>query len=37
LVTELGRRGYAIVEEPGRRLVKEELSSVPGPVVDFES
>jgi predicted ATPase len=25
LLTELGRRGHAIVEEPGRRIVKEEL------------
>jgi predicted ATPase len=25
LLAELGRRGYAIVEEPGRRIVKEEL------------
>jgi predicted ATPase len=25
LVAELGRRGHAIVEEPGRRIVKEEL------------
>jgi predicted ATPase len=25
LLTELGRRGYAMVEEPGRRIVKEEL------------
>jgi predicted ATPase len=25
LLTELGRRGYATVEEPGRRIVKEEL------------
>src|SRR5271167_1547599 len=24
LLTELGRRGHAIVEEPGRRIVKEE-------------
>lgn len=27
LLAELGRRGYAIVEEPGRRIVKEELAS----------
>ena len=26
LVVELGRRGYAVVEEPGRRIVKEELA-----------
>jgi predicted ATPase len=25
LITELGRRGHAVVEEPGRRIVKEEL------------
>jgi predicted ATPase len=25
LLTELGRRGYLTVEEPGRRIVKEEL------------
>ena len=25
LLTELGRRGYMTVEEPGRRIVKEEL------------
>ncbi|XHS02275.1 ATPase [Sphingomonas sp. DBB INV C78] len=25
MLTELGRRGYAIVEEPGRRIVAEEL------------
>jgi predicted ATPase len=25
LLAELGRRGYATVEEPGRRIVKEEL------------
>ena len=25
LLTELGRRGYATVEEPGRRVVKEEM------------
>ena len=25
LVTELGRRGYITVEEPGRRIVKEEM------------
>jgi predicted ATPase len=27
LLTELGRRGYAIVEEPGRRIVKQELAA----------
>ena len=27
LLAELGRRGYATVEEPGRRIVKEELLS----------
>jgi predicted ATPase len=27
LLAELGKRGYAIVEEPGRRIVKEELAS----------
>lgn len=27
LLAELGRRGYAIVEEPGRRTVKEELKA----------
>lgn len=27
LVSELSRRGYAVVEEPGRRIVREELSS----------
>jgi predicted ATPase len=27
LLMELGRRGYAIVEEPGRRIVKQELRS----------
>jgi len=26
LVAELGRRGYAVVEEPGRRIVKDELA-----------
>jgi predicted ATPase len=26
LITELGKRGYAVVEEPGRRIVKEELA-----------
>ncbi len=26
LLTELGRRGYAVVEEPGRRIVKDELA-----------
>jgi predicted ATPase len=26
LLTELGRRGYITVEEPGRRIVKEELA-----------
>jgi predicted ATPase len=25
LLAELGRRGYAVVEEPGRRIVKNEL------------
>ncbi len=25
LLAELGRRGYAVVEEPGRRIVREEL------------
>jgi predicted ATPase len=25
LLTELGRRGYITVEEPGRRIVKEEM------------
>jgi len=25
LLLELGRRGYATVEEPGRRIVKEEM------------
>ena len=25
LLAELGRRGYAVVEEPGRRIVKQEL------------
>ena len=25
LLMELGRRGYATVEEPGRRVVKEEM------------
>src|ERR1700730_15527752 len=25
LLTELGRRGYMTVEEPGRRIVKDEL------------
>jgi predicted ATPase len=25
LLTELGRRGYSIVEEPGRRIVKQQL------------
>jgi hypothetical protein len=25
LLIELGRRGYATVEEPGRRIVKEEI------------
>jgi len=25
LLTELGRRGYSIVEEPGRRIVREEI------------
>jgi predicted ATPase len=27
LIAEFGRRGYAIVEEPGRRIVKEELAN----------
>src|SRR3984885_543774 len=27
LLAELGRRGYAVVEEPGRRIVKEELKA----------
>ena len=27
LLAELGRRGYAVVEEPGRRIVREELAS----------
>jgi predicted ATPase len=27
LLAELGRRGYAVVEEPGRRIVKDELAS----------
>jgi predicted ATPase len=27
LLAELGRRGYSVVEEPGRRIVKEELKS----------
>jgi predicted ATPase len=27
LLAEVGRRGYATVEEPGRRIVKEELTS----------
>ena len=26
LLAELGRRGYATIEEPGRRIVKEELA-----------
>jgi predicted ATPase len=26
LLAELGRRGYAIVEEPGRRIVREEIA-----------
>ena len=26
LVAELGRRGHAVVEEPGRRIVREELA-----------
>src|SRR5579859_3018107 len=25
LIAELGKRGYAVVDEPGRRIVKEEL------------
>jgi predicted ATPase len=27
LIAELGQRGHAVVEEPGRRIVKEELAS----------
>ncbi|MGO4125288.1 AAA family ATPase [Inquilinus sp. YAF38] len=27
LLAEFGRRGHAVVEEPGRRIVKEELES----------
>ncbi len=27
LLAELGRRGHAVVEEPGRRIVREELQS----------
>jgi predicted ATPase len=27
LLVELGRRGHAVVDEPGRRIVKEELKS----------
>jgi predicted ATPase len=27
LLSELGRRGYAIVEEPGRRIVRQELEA----------
>jgi predicted ATPase len=27
LLAELGQRGYAVVEEPGRRIVKQELES----------
>jgi len=27
LVAELGRRGHAVVEEPGRRIVREELKA----------
>ena len=27
LITELGRQGHAVVEEPGRRIVKEELAN----------
>ena len=27
LLAELGRRGYAVVEEPGRRIVREELKA----------
>jgi len=26
LIAELGRRGYTVVDEPGRRIVKEELA-----------
>jgi hypothetical protein len=28
LIGELGNRGYGVVDEPGRRIVKEELASV---------
>lgn len=34
LIAELGRRGHAVVEEPGRRIVKEELASS-GPVLPW--
>jgi predicted ATPase len=27
LIAEVGKRGHAVVEEPGRRIVKEELAS----------
>ena len=27
LIAELGKRGHAVVDEPGRRIVKEELAS----------
>lgn len=27
MIAELGQRGHAVVEEPGRRIVKEELAS----------
>jgi predicted ATPase len=27
LLAELGRRGYAVIEEPGRRIVREELKA----------
>ena len=27
MIGELGKRGYAVVDEPGRRIVKEELAS----------
>ena len=27
LIGELGKRGYAVVDEPGRRIVKAELAS----------
>ncbi|HTV01971.1 MAG TPA: AAA family ATPase [Luteitalea sp.] len=39
LLTELARRGHAIVEEPGRRIVREALASGSGalPWVDLEA